>query len=234
MTLIDKTGTVSKVKPKTHVCMILDSSGSMGSIRTQAINHFNEQVDDLRKKKGHDIDVTLMTFNGDVTIQQRQQPVKAVKKLTSKSYKPNGSTALYDAIGYSIGELQTRCDDLEDENTAVLFLIITDGHENSSQEFSQASVRGLISSLEKKGWTFTFMAANVDPMSIQQDFGVAGQNVAIFHASAAGMANATSRSVGASKGYFNSRSLGVRSVDAFYDGAQEDDSKSKNLVDSEA
>lgn len=214
MVLIDKTKTT---KPKTHVYMILDSSGSMGSIWDQAINHFNEQVDDLKKRsKEHDIDVSLITFNSDVTIARRLHQVSTVRKISREDYSPSGGTALFDAIGYAIDDLQKHAKDLQDENTGVLFLIVTDGEENSSKEYSRANLRSRMDLLKTQGWTFTFLAANVDPMEIHQTFGVSVNNIQVYDATEKGMTDGTYASTVASSGYFGSRSAGLRSVDNFY------------------
>lgn len=214
MVLIDKTKTV---KPKTHVYMILDSSGSMDIIRGQAINHFNEQVDDLKKRgKEHDIDVSLITFNSDVTIARRLHPVSTVRKISGEDYVPSGGTALFDAVGYAIDDLQKHATDLEDKNTGVLFLIVTDGEENASKEYNQTNLRRRMDSLKEQGWTFTFLAANVDPMAIHNTWGISVNNIQVYDASEKGMTDGTYASTVASTGYFGARSAGLRSVDNFY------------------
>lgn len=232
--LIDETQTkVTKSKPKTHVYMILDSSGSMSLIKDQAISHFNEQIQDLKSRSSeHDIDVSLVTFNADVSIKRRNQPVGKVETLSNVEYQPSGSTALYDAIGYGIEDVKKYSKDLGQPNTAVLFLIITDGHENSSQEYNQANIKAQIESLQKNGWTFTFMAANVNPMDIVYDFGVHVNNVASYNATPDGMRRATCRSVSASNGYFTARSAGELNVDNFYEGLKDEDSVNNTKRDS--
>lgn len=237
MTLIDNT---VKKKPVTHVVMVLDESSSMGNIREQAIAHFNEQIDDLRTKSAeHDIDVSLLTFSHDVHIQRKFAPIADVEKLTTAEYKPMGSTALYDAIGYGIGLVSQKID-LNDENTGVLFLIITDGHENTSREFTQASLKKSMDDYKTKGWTFTFMAANNDPMELAQNFGLNIQNVAVFNANEVGMAAATDMTSQGLGGYMKMRSAGIRSSSKFYEGTPGDvidgnaelAKQGKNLVDS--
>ncbi len=239
MTLIDKT----QIKPRTHVFLLLDSSGSMNTIRQAAINHFNEQVDDLRSKsEEHDIDVSLITFSGQSELLRSCAPVSEISKLTLDEYDPCGATAIYDAIGYGIREIQKQCDDLADENTAVLFKIITDGDENSSREFTQAKINSLIEELKPQGWTFTFMAANVDPLKLAQTMGVSQSNVMRFNANVKGVVQAGIIGQVADHGYFNMRSAGVRSSSSFYsgtpgdmvDGNAELANQGKKLVDSKA
>ncbi len=227
MTLIDKTS-----KPKTHVCMILDSSSSMNSIRQAAIDHFNEQVDGLRKKsKKHDIDVTLVTFNDDVVILRRQESVDSIKKLTLKEYAPHGMTALFDAIGYTVADVMEHCEDLKDENTAVLFLIITDGQENASKKYNVHQIKSMCAELEPQGWTFTFMAANVNPLDFAHNLGLSLDNVKGFVANTVGVAGASADMSVAHDGYFQSRTLGVRSVGNFYNQVEDKDKSEKSEED---
>ncbi len=220
MTLIDKTkAPAPKVKPRTHVFLLLDSSGSMHSIRKAAVSHFNEQIDDLRtKSEEHDIDVSLITFSSRSTLLRKNTPIAEIQALTDAEYNPLGGTAIYDAIGYGIREIQKNCDDLSDENTAVLFKIITDGYENSSHEFSQGQINALIEELKPQGWTFAFMAANVDPLELAKTMGVSHANVAVFNANIAGMKSAGIRGAAADSGYFACRSAGVRASNSFYGG----------------
>lgn len=212
-----------KPKPKTYVAMILDSSGSMFSIKDEARAHFNEQVQELRQKsEEHDVKVTLTTFNGNVDIKRFNKPIGSVEELSDAEYQPSGSTALYDAIGETVAKIRHTAKDLEKDHVSVLVLIITDGYENSSREYSQGTIKNQIAALEENGWTFTFMGANVDPLQIQQDFGISAGNYMSFTSNKIGteVANAT-RS--AALDNFMSRKLGGQRVTkGFYSEVSKD------------
>lgn len=139
-------------KPKTHVIMVLDKSGSMASIRKETIDHFNEQVDKIRKiAKDQDVSISLINFNEELQEKFWDVPLKQLKKLTLEDYLPSGMTALYDAIGLTALKGEKQFMDLKDENTAVLFVVLTDGYENSSKEFTSKWPTQLTSKL-KSTW----------------------------------------------------------------------------------
>ena len=85
-------------------------------------------------------------------------PIESVKDITYEQYNPYGRTPLYDAIGFSVKELQAKVKD----GDHVLVTIITDGLENASRVYSAAMIKEMVESLSKQGWVFTFIGANQD------------------------------------------------------------------------
>ena len=206
-----------KPKPKTYVAMILDSSGSMYGIKDEARAHFNEQVQELRaKSEEHDVKVTLTTFNGEVNIKRFNKPIGSVEELSDQEYQPSGSTALYDAIGETVAKIRHSAKDLHKDHVSVLVLIITDGYENSSREYSQGTIKNQISALEESGWTFTFMGANVDPLTIQQDFGISVGNYMSFTSDKVGTVAANVTRTAALDTFLSNKLGGQRDTKGFY------------------
>ena len=143
-------------KLKTYIHIILDQSGSMQTIKKETISHFNEQIQEikLKNKKNMDTLVSLTVFNENVTDKFLNKPIKKLAEINDKTYNPNGMTALFDAIGFSIQKLNSL-PDIKDENTAVLVVILTDGWENASTTHSQKEIAAQIRELEAtKQWTF--------------------------------------------------------------------------------
>ena len=107
-----------------------------------------------------------------------------IPKMTYKDYSAYGSTALIDAIGSTIEHIQRihRYIRLEDVPDNVVFVIMTDGQENSSREYSSDRVKKMIERKKKKGWEFLFIGANIDAVETASGFGI-GQNRAVnYHA----------------------------------------------------
>jgi uncharacterized protein YegL len=149
-----------------YVAFVLDMSGSMGVIKQVAINSYNEQLQELKKQTDIKTKVITTVFNSSPVNMDGIDvvPLEDVEELTEDTYYPSGMTALYDAIGFTINKVvQEYKDDKTD--TAVLFVVITDGQENNSLEFHQANVKQMTEDLEKtKRWTFTYLGANVNPL----------------------------------------------------------------------
>ncbi len=150
---------------KIYNLIVLDESGSMGCIKQQTINGFNETIQTIasaQKKFPEQIHlVTLVSFNSsEIKTVLDMSPVSRVEQLNQRSYNPDSNTPLYDALGLSLTRLRHQIN--KEEEHQVLVSIITDGEENSSREFSGKMIKNLIDELKALGWVFTFIGANID------------------------------------------------------------------------
>lgn len=171
-----------------HNLIILDESGSMGSIKQATVTGFNEIVQTIKGVEEQFPDqqqfVSLITFNGLGTkIKLFDKRAKDLAELTIDKYRPDASTPLYDAIGFSVGQLQQITEGIE--NCDVLVTILTDGEENASREYTARAIKSMISGLSAKNWTFTYIGANHDVERVA--FSLAIPNRVKFDASEAGL-----------------------------------------------
>ena len=150
--------------------IILDESGSMSSIWRQALDGINETLNGIRKTQDeypsqHQY-VSIVTFEGNgvrgVKTLRDRIPVENIQNLKDDDYRPGGCTPLYDAMGLSLNYLQ-HC--VRDEDV-VLVTIITDGYENSSNEYSGQAIKTLVEKLRGRGWTFAYIGANQDAVAV--------------------------------------------------------------------
>lgn len=151
-----------------YVAFILDMSSSMRSIEKVAIDSYNEQLSKLKEESGDEIETKVITtfFNSFPVRMEGVEviPLAEVEEMTDRIYRPGGMTALYDAIGFTVDKVLNEYKNNRDD-TAVLFVVITDGQENNSKEFGRENIKQLTEELEKTGrWTFTYMGANVNPL----------------------------------------------------------------------
>jgi len=146
-------------KPKTYVTIILDQSSSMGGTKAQAVQGYNEHVQQMKiNSKEQDIFCSLITFNGDVFEHLWMEPADKLAEASTEDYKTEGSTALRDAVGYAIEKLNRT---VTDKEASHLVIIVSDGEENSSKHFSNSALNELKDSVEKTGkWTFTYMGCD--------------------------------------------------------------------------
>ena len=151
--------------------LVVDESGSMSFIKHQALMGINETLTTIQKmQKAHknlEQRVTLITFDSThKNLLYDNVNAHHAKPLKPQDYNPCGATPLYDAIGMGISELNA----LTTEDDSVLVTIITDGEENSSEEYSLKMIKNLIEKLKKQNWTFTFIGTdNLDVESIAMD-----------------------------------------------------------------
>ena len=149
-----------KVK-RVHNLIIVDESGSMSIIRKQAFAGMNETLQTVRQMQSKFPDqeqrVTLITFDSDHTkIHYDNTPATQIEDLAWKTYNPSAATPLYDAIGKGISKVNVQVEDGDN----VLVTIITDGEENSSEEWTLKMVRTMIEKLKKQHWTFTLIGTD--------------------------------------------------------------------------
>lgn len=154
---VDKmTGTPFK---RTYLCFLLDSSGSMLKARHQTIEGYNEQVaivQDNAEDAG-DTSITLFTFSYRPYCVYSQQPLETLAYLDTQSYNPTGGTALYDALGDALAQLEAA-PGIDDADTAVLVAVFTDGEDTCSRCHTANDIKARIQALEATGrWTFTFI-----------------------------------------------------------------------------
>ena len=169
---------------RVHNLIIVDESGSMEVIRKQAFVGMNETLQTVRKMQEKFFDersgkadgpsleqfVTLLTFDtGHTTWHYDNLPAAQTKDLDWKAYRPGGGTPLYDAIGKGISKVNAQIED----GDHVLVTIITDGEENSSEEWTLKMIRTMIEKLKKQNWTFTLIGTdNLDVETMAHSFAI--------------------------------------------------------------
>ncbi len=151
------------MKTKIYNLIILDRSGSMETIRTQAIDGYNETLGTIKAAQLKHLDtqehfVSLAAFcECGIDMIYDLVPAKDAERLTAKKYSPCCSTPLYDAIGSTVSRLSKAVAD--DKDSTVLVTVITDGYENASKEWTCKSVAHLIDEKKEQGWMFSFIGA---------------------------------------------------------------------------
>ena len=157
-------------KTQIYNLVILDKSGSMESIRTEAINGYNETLGSIKATQLKFLEtqehfVSLAAFcDCGIDMIYDMTPIKDTEKLTKEKYDPCCCTPLFDAIGKTVKTLKKKIADVED--AAVLVTIITDGYENSSKEWDSKGVCKLIEECKEEGWMFSFIGAGEDVVKV--------------------------------------------------------------------
>ena len=157
-------------KTQIYNLVILDKSGSMESIRKEAIDGYNETLGSIKATQLKFIDtqehyVSLAAFcDCGIDMIYDMTPIKDADKLTKEKYDPCCCTPLFEAIGKTVKALKKKIADLED--AAVLVTIITDGYENSSKEWDGKAVSKLIEECKEEGWMFSFVGAGEDVVKV--------------------------------------------------------------------
>lgn len=177
-------------KGLTELVFILDKSGSMGGLEKDTIGGYNSMLEKQKAVPGECL-ITTALFDNDYELLHDRIDIRAVSPITEKEYAVGGSTALLDAIGrtiHKIGNAQMNtADDYRAEK--VMFVIITDGEENSSREYSAEKVKAQIQRQKGKyDWEFIFLGANIDAVETAGRFGIAPDRAQNYHADSEGTA----------------------------------------------
>ena len=161
-------------KGLTELVFILDRSGSMHGMEGDTIGGFNSMIDKQKKLEGHAYVSTILFDNESIVLHDRVGLHK-IEPMTETDYSPRGSTALLDAIGgaiHHIGNVHKYARE-EDIPEHTIFVIITDGRENSSHRYSAEKVKKMIEKEKTKyGWEFLFLGANIDAVETAKHFGI--------------------------------------------------------------
>ena len=133
--------------------------------------------------------ITTVLFDDQYELLHNRLPITDVKPITNKEYYVRGMTALLDAIGKTISQVKLNqnkpCDTKKADK--VLFVIITDGMENSSKEFTLKTVKNMIETQKnKENWEFLFLGANIDAISTAESFGISSSKAVKYKADSKG------------------------------------------------
>jgi uncharacterized protein YegL len=201
-------------KQRVLVNVILDKSGSMSTKVKDVIGGFNLYLDELAKEPAVDYGFSLTLFDTVVEMKYKAVPLAKVAKLDDTTFRPSGNTALFDAIGNTVQTVST------DGFDKTITVIMTDGEENSSREWTMPAIRELIRSKESAGnWTFVFLGANLDAFAQGACLGVPMANAVRYdpadyrgvYASLAKSTNLFSTSAAkAVVGFFKGESAGIK------------------------
>ena len=177
-------------KGLTEIVFILDRSGSMRGLEGDTIGGYNSMIDKQKTEKGEALISTIL-FDGQTEVLHDRIPLDKVEPITEKEYYVRGSTALLDAIGgaiHHIGNIHKYARE-EDVPEKTLFIITTDGMENSSRQYSYDKVKKMVEKQKKKhNWEFIFLGANIDAVSVADRFGVDKSRAVTYECDSAGTA----------------------------------------------
>ena len=160
------------MKKKTNemdVVFILDRSGSMHGSETDTIGGFNSYIE---KNRNNNYKITTVLFDNEYELLYEGVNIKDVKKLTNKEYYTRGSTALLDAIGRSINYMDQK------ESKKAIFIITTDGYENSSREFSKDKIKKMIK--KHTNYEFMYIGADIDSYTEGESLGIRKENISNY------------------------------------------------------
>ena len=179
--LAQAAGTASGAeKPKRiELVLVIDKSGSMSGLESDTVGGFNGMIE---KQKKLDVPVNVMAvlFNDKRQLLYAHRNIRDIRPMTEREYTTGGTTALLDAVGDTILRMD-RTRGIAAPGTKVIFVIITDGLENASTEFTREKVRQMIAERrEKDGWEFVYLGANIDAVKEADAIGVDKKNAVTY------------------------------------------------------
>ena len=175
-------------KGLTEIVFILDKSGSMSGLESDTIGGYNSFLERQKKVEGEALVSTVLFSDYNKVIHDRVELSK-VEPLNDKQYTTDGCTALLDAIGgaiHHIGNVHKYARD-EDRPEKTIFVITTDGQENSSREYSYEKIKKMIEKQQEKyGWEFIFLGANIDAIGEAGKLGIASNRAVRYECDGVG------------------------------------------------
>lgn len=175
-----------------EIAVVLDRSGSMQSIKKDTIGGYNKFLESQRKLSGK-CNISLYQFNEQYETVYENVDILKSPDLTDETFVPNGWTALLDAIGFTVDSLGNKLKSMpeKDRPGKVMVIIMTDGEENSSKEFSKDKIFDKIKhQTDKYGWTFVFLGANQDAIATATSYGIRSGSTLTYAATPIGSVNA--------------------------------------------
>ena len=157
----------------TEIIFVIDASGSMSHLVGDTIGGFNGFIESQKTLEGK-ATLTTVLFDSSWRVLHDGVNLQEVEPMTATDYMTGGMTAMLDAIGETINRVQERHDELgEEKPDSVLFVITTDGEENSSRTFKKSQIEKMIKHQTRgHGWTFMFLGANMDAVKEATSIGI--------------------------------------------------------------
>jgi len=169
-------------KSNTFYHIILDQSGSMSDCVNQTLKGLADQRKEIlaiaNEFPDQEIRVGLTVFDHNIELKYSNLSVTELSRMNSFHYQPNGQTALLDAIGMSVVATQRL---MVNEADSAVIIILTDGYENASKEYSHKQIKELIQAKEETGkWSFTYLGATLDAVEIARSMNIKAENSFAF------------------------------------------------------
>ena len=173
----------------TELVFILDRSGSMSGLEDDSIGGFNGMLK-KQKAESENVNVTTVLFDDQIDVIHDRFPIGIVEPLTEKDYFVRGCTALLDAVGEAVHKIENVQEHLPEDYKAgkVIFVITTDGHENSSKRYSYPQIKKMIEAKKETGWEFLFLGANIDAVGEAEKLGISRNRAVTYENDREGVA----------------------------------------------
>ena len=159
-----------------EIYCVIDCSGSMEPFTDRTISGFNEFI----QSSPRNAELSLLLFSNEIKEVYKMVKIENIKPLTRDTYKPNGFTALLDGIGKAIELAKSKKRSWADDERDITVLIMTDGQENSSKEYTKDKINSMITQHKFYGWKFIFMGANQDAIQTAGEFSIGEESSLTF------------------------------------------------------
>lgn len=162
----------------TELVFVLDKSGSMAGLENDTVGGFNTLLQKQKVLDG-EANVTTVLFNTTDTMLYFRKNIQFVTEMTTEDFVVGGGTALLDSFGNMIDLIGKALSDTKEEDrpSKVIFVIMTDGEENSSQKYSVSQIKQMVERQRQQySWEFVFLGANIDAISTAESYGMNAQH----------------------------------------------------------
>lgn len=203
-TSVDTPQPVVKAPDETAlIAVVLDRSGSMEAIRDDAIGGLNAFVAEQRDLPGQ-ATLLLAQFDHEYELVHDGLPLAEIPPLDRASFVPRGRTALLDALGRTLNDVAERISRTAPAGRPgrVIVVVVTDGCENASREFTLDTIAKMIAARRADGWEILFLCTSEEALRDAVAMGIDGATSRPFAGTALGTRDAfrrVSRSIGNSR-----------------------------------
>ena len=195
----------------TLIEFLLDETGSMEDVHSDTVAGYNAFLTEQRNQTGTSCLLTLAKFDtAGIKVPYTDIDVKMAPLMTNNMFVPGGGTNLRDCIGQRVRATEERLAYWQGQKPNVLFVVMTDGEDNASREYSEAQVRDLIRAHEADSWTFVYLGSTPNALEIAGRLGFQPGNSKQFDVSRIretmtdlGAATTVYRTTGSTRGFFS-------------------------------
>jgi len=204
---------------KNNIIFIIDKSGSMSHLTGTVVEKYNNLIREFKENSlqhGHRTEISTYLFSTSSSHVISNENVNNTRDMTRNDFYASGGTALFDAVGQAIQNAK-HSSDFNDPDASFLVLVLTDGEENSSRNFTQQSLRDLIKEVDfTNRWTITFQVPPGAKSRFLAQFPLYSDNVTEWEATEKGMEDVETKTSGGIKNFYSGRAIGLAASKSFF------------------
>ena len=173
-----------------HIEFLIDISLSMKDNVSDLVYSFNNFIEDQKiiNQNNNNLTISLNVFNDKYNTIYNNININLIKPLSSYDLNCCSTTSLYDSIAFTIQKIKDNIN-IDINNDKIIFVIMTDGYDNSSIKYINTDIMNMIINKENNNWKFIYLGANQNAIGVARELGIDENSALSYNQNSHGIYN---------------------------------------------